>query len=65
MKDNPAAKKSPPTHSTFYYILSIVIIVFATETMVMFFLAWMPVSNLFYKTLLDSALLIIVSLPLL
>lgn len=65
MEDNPTAKKSPPTHSTLYYLLSIVIIVFATETTVMFFLAWLPVSNLFYKTLLDSALLIIVSLPLL
>ena len=63
MKDTAAEKKSPPTHTTLYYILGIVIIVFVTEVMVMFFLAWMPVSNIFYKTLLDSALLVIVSLP--
>jgi len=51
---------SPPA---LYYILRIVIIVFAVEIIAMFFLAWLPVSNSFLKTLLESALLSIILFP--
>ena len=60
MKICQSRKNHPPA---LYYMLRIVIIVFAVEIIAMFFLAWLPVSNSFLKTLLESALLSIILFP--